>query len=262
MPPSPVTEKAAAEISLAPGINVVQVWRIPVGAHPAPAGELNRWLTPEEQARGGRFSRAEDRIRFELGRAATRCVLARYLGMAPQDVGIDPDPAGKPHLTASTATGKRMIHFNLSHSGGWILAAFARSFAVGIDVEVVRAKSVSADLIAYVMSASEIRILRTLPEQQQNAAFFKCWTSKEAFVKGVGVGLAVPLQAIEVSIAPDEPAQLLAAPPELRPGDWRLLTLGFSEPYAATLAVAAPSAQVIENVVTNWRDIDGASSAG
>jgi 4'-phosphopantetheinyl transferase len=118
---------------------------------------------------------------------------------------------------------------------------------------------VSADLVDYVMSDNETRIWRTLPQQRQNAAFFKCWTSKEAFVKGIGVGLSVPLQAIEVSVDPDQPAQLLAAPPQLRPGDWQLRTLGFSESYTATLAVAAQSAQIVDINVAGWRDITARS---
>jgi 4'-phosphopantetheinyl transferase len=189
-------------------------------------------------------------------------LLARYLGLAPQDVGIDLDASGKPRLSALTVADHRMVHFNLSHAGGWVLAAFARSFPVGIDVEAVRAESVSADLIGYVMSDNEKRILRALPEHRQNAAFFKCWTSKEAFVKGIGVGVSVPLQQIEVSVDPDQPAQLVAAPPQLRAADWHLRTLGFSDRYAATLAVATQSAEIIDISVTGWRDIYGASGAG
>ena len=98
-----------------------------------------------------------------------------------------------------------------------------------------------------------------MPQQRQNAAFFKCWTSKEAFVKGIGVGLSVPLQAIEVSVDPDQPAQLLAAPPQLHPGDWHLRTLGFSENYTATLAVAAQSAEIVDISVGSWRDITAQS---
>jgi 4'-phosphopantetheinyl transferase len=250
---------AAAEVSHALENNVVHVWRIPVALGAGQASDFRRLLTPTEQARAGRFSRDEDRLRFELGRAATRCLLARYLELTPTQVGIDPDAFGKLRLNAPTAADNRMIHFNLSHSGSWILAAFARSFAVGIDVEVVRAQSVSADLVDYVMSDNETRIWRTLPQQRQNAAFFKCWTSKEAFVKGIGVGLSVPLQAIEVSVDPDQPAQLLAAPPQLRPGDWQLRTLGFSESYTATLAVAAQSAQIVDINVAGWRDITARS---
>jgi 4'-phosphopantetheinyl transferase len=255
------TQIPAAEISYALGKDVVHVWRIPVAADAARASDISHLLTPQEHARGGRFRRLEDRLRFELGRAATRRLLARYLGLAPLQVGIDADGSGKPRLSASTPAGERLVHFNLSHSGGWIVVAFARSFAVGIDVEVLRETPVSADLMTYVMSDNEARMVHNLPEDQQNAAFFKCWTSKEAFVKGVGIGLSVALREIEVCIDPQQPARLVSAPPALCPGDWHLRTLGFTESYAGALAVATPSAQVIEILVGGWPDIDGASSA-
>jgi 4'-phosphopantetheinyl transferase len=251
-----ITPIPAAEARRALAKDVVHVWRIPVAAGAAAGNDFSPWLTPMEQARGRRFTRDEDRLRFELGRAVTRCLLASYLGLTPQKVGIDLDQSGKPMLDAATRAEDRMIHFNLSHSGSWIVAAFARSSAVGIDVEAVSATSISADLIAHVLSDSETRILQRLPKHKQIAAFYKCWTSKEAFVKGIGVGLSVPLKAIEVCVDPDQPAQLLTAPPEHCPGDWRLSTLEFSGPYAATLAVAAKSAEVVDISVDSWRNIN------
>jgi 4'-phosphopantetheinyl transferase len=245
----------AAEVACALGPNMLHVWRIPVEAS-AVASDLTHLLTAMEQARASRFTRDEDRLRFQLGRAATRCVLARYLELPPAAVGIDLDRFGKPQLYASTLPIDRLIHFNLSHSGGWIVAAFALAYRVGIDVETVKADGATEDLVAYFMSDNERRILQTLPKHNQTAAFFKCWTSKEAFVKGLGVGLSVPLKAIEVSIDPEQPAQLITAPPEFCPSDWQLHTLEFSEPYTATLAVAAASAEIVDITVASWWDIN------
>jgi 4'-phosphopantetheinyl transferase len=234
----------------------VHVWRIPLDAPGAQAREAGQLLTPSELARAARFTQAEDRCRFETARAATRCILGRYLGLAPTQVGIELDRLGKPRLDAATIAVDRLLHFNVSHAGSWILAAFARSCAVGIDVECLRAKGVTEELIGYCLSDHERRTLATLPKEKQIAAFFKCWTSKEAWLKGLGVGLTVALQAIEVSIDPDQPAQLLTAPPELCPGDWHLSTLAFSAPYAATLAVAAKSAAIVDISVDSWRNIN------
>jgi 4'-phosphopantetheinyl transferase len=234
----------------------VHVWRIPLDAAGAAMGDPGQLLTPTEQARAARFVQAEDRCRFQTARAATRCILGRYLGLPPARVGIVLDRLGKPRLDAATLPLDRQLQFNVSHAGSWIVAAFARSFAVGIDVECLRAKGVSEELIGYCLSDNERRTLATLPQEKQIAAFFKCWTSKEAWLKGLGVGLTAPLQAIEVSIDPDQPAQLLTAPPELCPGDWHLSTLEFSTPYAATVAVAAKSAVVVDISVDSWRNIN------
>jgi 4'-phosphopantetheinyl transferase len=223
--------------------DTVHVWRI---ALEAPAGEdLAHLLTPAEQERASRFRFEEDRLRFQIGRAATRRILGAYLGLAPESVGIDLNQFGKPQLDAETVPPERRVHFNLSLSGGWILAAFARSFPVGIDVEQVRAERVTEDLIGYIMGERERRMLQALPGEQRVAAVFNCWTSKEALLKGLGLGLSERLRAIEVSIDPRQPARLIDAPPEHCPGDWQLHRLQIAGPYAATLAFRAPSAQIV-----------------
>jgi 4'-phosphopantetheinyl transferase len=245
-----------AEVSRVLASDEVHVWRIPVEANAAAAHDFSQLLSPAEQARANRYTRDEDRCRFQIARAATRCILGRYLGLPPAKLGIELDRLGKPRLNAATVPIDRRVHFNLSHSGSWILAAFAQSFAVGIDVEPVRAEAVTGELIEYFMSDSERRILHRLPKDQQIAAFFKCWTSKEALLKGLGVGLTVALRGIEVSIDPDQPAQLITAPPELCSSDWHLRSLAFSAPYAATLAVAAKSAQIVDITVDSWPNIN------
>jgi 4'-phosphopantetheinyl transferase len=246
--------------------NAVHVWRIPVLADPALTHACNGLLTAAELHRGKRYTRDEDRLRYQLGRAAMRCLLARYLGVPPKQIGLEANQAGKPQLDADTLAHIRadiradtrgansVIHFNLSHSGHWVMAAFARSFAVGIDVEALSAKSASDRVIEYVLSDRELQVLRGLPQHKQTAAFFKAWTSKEAFVKGIGVGLAAGLKTIEVSVDPDQPARLVSAPPEHRPDLWQLQTLEFSEDYAATLALALPPAaapQILDVAVDN-----------
>jgi phosphopantetheinyl transferase len=71
------------------------------------------------------------------------------------------------------------------------------------------------------------------------AAFFNCWTRKEAFVKALGGGLSVPLDRFQVSVRSDEPARVLWVD-----GDeserWSLLDVG--EPgVAGALVVEGPA---------------------
>lgn len=221
------------------------MWRIALEAAAAQAQELSQLLTPAELARASRFRIEADRQRFQIARAATRAILGSYLGVPPEQVGIELNRFGKPELDAASVPVERWVHFNVSHSGSWILAAFARSFPVGIDVEQVRAERVTEDLIGHILCERERGALQALPRDEHIAAFFNCWTSKEALLKGLGLGLSVPVQSIEVSIDPREPARLIDAPPEHCPGEWRLQRIEMPGPYAATLAFRAQSARIV-----------------
>jgi hypothetical protein len=87
-------------------------------------------------------------------------------------------------------------------------------------------------------SAGEIAALRALPSSLQREAFFTCWTRKEAYIKARGLGLSLPLDQFDVSLAPGEPPALLNTrwdPAEA--SRWSLCAIAVAPDYAATLAV-------------------------
>jgi 4'-phosphopantetheinyl transferase len=69
---------------------------------------------------------------------------------------------------------------------------------VGVDVEAIRATADIDGIAARFFSPAEQRALASLPPAQRVAASFQCWTRKEAYVKGIGAGLTVPLRTVEV----------------------------------------------------------------
>jgi 4'-phosphopantetheinyl transferase len=77
-----------------------------------------------------------------------------------------------------------------------------------------------------------------LPEQHKLEAFFNCWTRKEAYIKACGDGLSQPLDKFEVSLAIDEPAQLLSLNgSEVEASRWHLHGFVPATGYVAALAV-------------------------
>ena len=87
----------------------VQLWRVDLDAY-AEAAALDG-LTADEHARAARFALERDGRRYLAARHALRRVLAQALGRSPEDLVIEPDELGKPHLLPHGG-----LHFNLSHS--------------------------------------------------------------------------------------------------------------------------------------------------
>ena len=111
-------------------------------------------------------------------------------------------------------------------------------------MEEIRPEFAEGRIAERFFSPREVAILRALAPTEQTAAFFRCWTRKEAFVKARGEGLSLPLDRFDVSLAPDEPAALLRTlddPTEVT--RWSLYALEPASPgYMAALAVeGAPS---------------------
>ena len=164
----------------------------------APSALDEALLDDEERARSRRFVRAVDCHRFVLAHAALRLFLARCLDVDPVTVGYEKGLHGKPRLGAGLVP----LEFNLSHSDVLGLLAVARDRSVGVDVE--RTREVP-DVLAIAdthFSAAERMGLRSLPPAERLAAFFRCWTRKEAVIKASGEGLGLALDSFDVDLAP------------------------------------------------------------
>ena len=199
-----------------------------------PAAAPPPWLSPDERRRAARFHFERDRRRFAAARGILRAILGRYLGLDPSALGFAYGHHGKPAL-ASPSAGPR---FNVSHSGGLALLAFAAEHEVGVDVEQERPVPEMDSIRERNFSARENAELGVLPEAERGRAFFRCWTRKEAFIKAIGDGLSYPLDAFDVTVAPGEPARLLRVGGD--PDAARRFHLEGLEPahgFAAALAV-------------------------
>src|SRR5262249_48848883 len=194
---------------------------------------LFQMLTSDEQRRAERFYFPQDRQHFIAGRGILRVVLGKYLGREPHQLQFDYNLHGKPKLI-----GEKRLRFNLSHSHGLALYAVTWEREVGVDIEHVRPDFAGEAIAERFFSPNETAVLRSLPDHLRVAAFFNCWTRKEAYIKARGKGLAIPLDQFDVSLAPGEPAALLAdraAPPESQ--RWAMCCLAPGPGYAGAVAV-------------------------
>src|SRR5204862_1285786 len=125
--------------------------------------------------RADRFLTLELRTAFVIARGTLRSILGRCLDLAPAGVPIEYGDSGKPRVAGASP-----LRFNVSHSGGQALYALTLACEVGVDLERTH-RLPDRDLIARrYFSAAEIQDLESLSGDERDAAFFACWTRKEA----------------------------------------------------------------------------------
>ncbi|MGA2415128.1 MAG: 4'-phosphopantetheinyl transferase superfamily protein [Candidatus Sulfotelmatobacter sp.] len=215
----------------------VHLWRVDLATvGPAEA----RWLpllSADEAKRAARFHFNRDRQRYVAARAWLRLLLGAYLEFEAKELTFSYSAREKPALGFSYA-GRRM-EFNLSHSGAVALLVFAWGRQVGVDVEAVRADFEVEAIANRFFSAQEREQLWACPPAERHAAFFRCWTRKEAYIKATGAGLSLPLSQFDVSLAAGETNALLATRPDAAEAErWLLREVPAGPGYVASLCVS------------------------
>jgi 4'-phosphopantetheinyl transferase len=211
------------------GPGEVHVWQIALD----PSAGLADCLSRDERERAARFRFEVHRRRYRVAHIALREVLSRYADAPPAGLCFKPGANGKPALAPPA------VHFNLTHSRDLGLVAVAPA-PIGIDVEYLDPRTDCEALTRRVASGPEREAIARCPEALRRAAFFRLWTRKEAYIKGRGLGLSLPLQAITV------PVTALAGPAEVRVEarwddgrPWRLWGLEVPAGHEASLCYAA-----------------------
>lgn len=190
-------------------VDEVHVWRADLDVAPGVVAALYRTLAADERERAERFHFPIHRARSIVARGLLRAIIARYLDREPGTIAFQYNAFGKPALADGHDTGG--IRFNVSHADGIALFALTRRREVGVDIERVRADMVGERIAEHFFSPREVAALRALDPALQHDAFFTCWTRKEAYVKARGGGLSIALDQFDVSLAPGEPAAILAS---------------------------------------------------
>jgi 4'-phosphopantetheinyl transferase len=144
-----------------------------------------------------------------------RCLASEALLRHAAKEVLDLDPEGL--ATAQGAYGKPAfvdhphLHFNLSHSGQWILCSL-HDGPVGVDVEQESSRGHRAE--EAFMSEEELHRHQQLPGEERLADFFRLWTLKESLLKAAGTGLSHDPRSITIG----QDALPLAGAPPAPPG--------------------------------------------
>lgn len=220
---------APADFSPAPGM--VYVFRLALDLPAERMEALGSLLSPEERARAARYIPESSRRTLIAAHGQMREVLGAALRQTPQSLVFAAHPRGKPYLQESP------LRFNLSHSGGLALLALVLDQEIGVDIENTTRRVDFNALARRFFAPSEAAAFEALPPEEQRAAFFRCWTRKEAYIKARGDGLAIPLDSFTVTFAAGD------APRISEPG-WTLAHLDPGPGYTGALVCAGAPRQI------------------
>jgi 4'-phosphopantetheinyl transferase len=210
----------------------IAVWSLRTDVSEATAAKFEPFLSVDEKERAARCRFEGLRVAFSVTRGALRYLLGRYLKLHPELIRFKYGPKGKPALALDIG-----IEFNTTHSGDLAAFAFAADCEVGIDLEKIRPLPEVEDIANRFFSKDEAIELASLAPEERLAAFYRCWTGKEAYLKAVGCGLSAPLDEFRVSLTADETTPLIQFGYDrdaVKP--WTLHDLSVGPDYAGALA--------------------------
>lgn len=214
----------------------VHIWLTRLDSLTMYVQEIAQYLDKDERTRAKRFYFARDRERFIAGRGVLRFILGRYLNVEPNKVRFSYGPYGKPRL--AERPGDSTLRFNLAHSNELALYAFTHGREIGIDIEYLRTLPDVGLIADRFFSPREKAILQAFPASQRQAAFYNCWTRKEAYIKATGDGLSRALDQFDVSLDPGNAAHLVNVEIDCDEASrWTLKAFSPAPGYVAALAV-------------------------
>ena len=142
-------------------------------------------LSPDEVKRYQGLYFPYDRHRFLTAHLLKRFTLSKYLKTDPDLIEFSSDRLGKPELRYSL--NQSAIQFNLTHTHNLVSCAIARR-RVGIDAEFLD-RTLSQNTIAMFLSNDELELINRRDNADRTKCALDLWTLKEAYLKGIGVGL-------------------------------------------------------------------------
>ena len=142
--------------------------------------------SPERKVRADKGHSKEVSCCTIAAEALLRYCVNRHLSII--EFSLVKNAHGKPRLKGCSG-----FHFNISHSGHWVVLACGET-EVGIDVETIRMDSQKEKIARRFYTPQEQSYVF---QEQAGAAerFFQIWTAKESYLKYLGTGLQKALNS-------------------------------------------------------------------
>jgi 4'-phosphopantetheinyl transferase len=190
----------------------IDFWRLPI--RPLSEGRYREYflgLSIEERVLHDAFYFSADRLRHLLTRFFLRRVMAAYLNQDAGRLEFSQNTYGRPALSGHQ--NYIALDFNVAHNEDYIVCAVSRNGRVGVDIENYR-KPCNLALAEDFFAHQELAQLLARNDTQRDKHFCELWTLKESFIKAVGKGMAIPLDAFYFQF--DEDSHAFSDPEKTR----------------------------------------------
>lgn len=146
-------------------------------------------LPPARAEKARSYRLAKDKA-LSLGAGLLLNQALRQHGIDPMSAVLHAADGKKPQLTEHPD-----FHFNLSHSQDFAVLGVGEK-PIGVDIEEIR--PITLDIAEHYFFKGEYTYLKALPKADHALGFYRLWTLKESFMKAVGLGFQLPLDAFEI----------------------------------------------------------------
>ncbi len=149
---------------------------------------LSQFVDKERQLKLKKFHFWEDAVRSLLAELLIRYVIIEKTKLKNKNISFIKNKYGKLYLK-----NRKKFHFNISHTGDWIVCAFDHK-PIGIDIE--RIRSINLEFCQHYFAQDECSEL--YGQDDPLSYFFTLWTLKESYIKAIGRGLSCPLNSFSI----------------------------------------------------------------
>lgn len=153
--------------------------------------KLLEYVSEARRERISRYRFREDQLLSLYGALMVRMAIIEATGIENSMLVFHTEKNGKPYLENN-----KELHFNLSHTKGYILCGVSFQGRLGVDVENY-ASSPPYDIAKKCFHNNEISHLNELSNEERGEFFYQVWTRKEAYIKYCGLGLSMELERID-----------------------------------------------------------------
>ncbi|MEK6269627.1 MAG: 4'-phosphopantetheinyl transferase superfamily protein [Planctomycetales bacterium] len=193
-------------------------------------------LNESEKAQIARFSLPRVQEESLAARLLMRHALSFYADVTPERWQFEKGQRGKPFVVAPW---NDFHAFNLTHSANLVVFAIAPEGHLGVDVESLDRSTTGIPLARRFFASQEVEQLLALPSALRRESFLQIWTLKEAYIKAVGDGLAIPLDQFFFDLTQPGPAELHLNDVSQSGSDWLFAQLRLPSRHHISLGITS-----------------------